>query len=249
VLIVDGVFHHHPPVRHKEILHMLAAGVRVVGASSMGALRAAELHPYGMTGIGTIFQLYRDGVIEADDEVAVVRTEAPDWRPLSEALVNVRHTIEMCRAPTEILDLAREIPYPRRSWAAIEAVAPARLLDDVREVRRIVAADPAAANLKLIDARAALEYVRDNQEQPDVGWAEPDLWRTALLHRWQQEFTGRLVGDTFVGRAAELRHLRSTTRTSPAAGGTSCCTASPAARTPRWPRSSGRASNSGAPTG
>ena len=207
VLVIDGVFHHHAPLRHKEILHMVAAGVRMVGASSMGALRAAELHPYGMAGIGKVFQLYRDGVIEADDEVAVVHTEAPDWRQLSEALVNIRHTVEMCQAPTEILELARGIPYPQRSWSAIEAAAPPHLLADVRKVRRIAAADPAAANLKLIDARDALEYVRELPvDQPDLAWAAPDLWRTAYLHRWQQQFTGRLVGDTFVGRAAELHH-------------------------------------------
>ena len=31
-----------------EVLYALANGVRVFGASSMGALRAAELHAFGM---------------------------------------------------------------------------------------------------------------------------------------------------------------------------------------------------------
>jgi hypothetical protein len=58
VIIIDGLFYHTAPVRHKEILILLAQGVTVIGAASMGALRAAELHPYGMTGVGSIFDAY-----------------------------------------------------------------------------------------------------------------------------------------------------------------------------------------------
>ena len=46
-------------------------GIQVLGASSMGALRAAELHGFGMIGYGTIFEWYRDGLIDGDDEVAL----------------------------------------------------------------------------------------------------------------------------------------------------------------------------------
>jgi len=45
ILIVDGEFGQSLSVWHKEILHALHLGIRVVGASSMGALRAAELDP------------------------------------------------------------------------------------------------------------------------------------------------------------------------------------------------------------
>ena len=43
VLIVDGVFHDSTPVWQREILQLLRTGWRVLGASSMGALRALEL--------------------------------------------------------------------------------------------------------------------------------------------------------------------------------------------------------------
>ena len=46
ILIIDGVFQSEPAVRHKEILWALSLGVPVVGAASMGALRAAELFPH-----------------------------------------------------------------------------------------------------------------------------------------------------------------------------------------------------------
>ena len=42
----------------------------------MGALRAAELHPFGMVGIGQVYEWYRDGTIDADDEVAVAHGPA-----------------------------------------------------------------------------------------------------------------------------------------------------------------------------
>ncbi|WP_442815024.1 TfuA-like protein [Streptomyces sp. NBC_01775] len=65
VLVIDGVFHSAAPVRHKEILWLLARGVAVAGAASMGALRAAELYPYGMRGVGRIFAMYQEGTIDS----------------------------------------------------------------------------------------------------------------------------------------------------------------------------------------
>jgi hypothetical protein len=65
VVIIDGD-PHHPP-RHDEILSLLASGVAVAGAGGLGAVLAADMHPYGMTGIGTVFAGLQDGSI-ADDE-------------------------------------------------------------------------------------------------------------------------------------------------------------------------------------
>ena len=64
---------------HREILYAMSEGIHVFGASSMGALRAAELHGLGMRGIGTVFEAYRQNVFapypppfERDEEVAVM---------------------------------------------------------------------------------------------------------------------------------------------------------------------------------
>ena len=43
-----------------------------MGASSMGALRAAELSQFGMVGIGEVYQAFKLGRLEDDDEVAIV---------------------------------------------------------------------------------------------------------------------------------------------------------------------------------
>jgi hypothetical protein len=58
--IIDGYFSGAPSVWHKEILYALSRAIPVFGSASMGALRAAELHDYGMQGVGQIFEAYRD---------------------------------------------------------------------------------------------------------------------------------------------------------------------------------------------
>jgi hypothetical protein len=100
VAIIDGEFAQSLSVWHKEILFVLGQGVRVFGASSMGALRAAECDVYGMVGVGQVYEWYRDGVLVDDDEVALIHGSEDDgWRSLSWPMVNVRATIhELCAA-------------------------------------------------------------------------------------------------------------------------------------------------------
>ena len=93
--IIDGYFEGVLSVWHKEILHAMAEGIHVFGAASMGALRAAELHPFGMVGVGRIFEAYRDGELEDDDEVAVIHGPAETgYVALSEAMVNIRRSLD-----------------------------------------------------------------------------------------------------------------------------------------------------------
>jgi hypothetical protein len=132
VLIVDGLFMHAAPVRHREILGLLERGVVVAGSSSMGALRAAELHGFGMRGVGTVFELYRSGVVTGDDEVAVVHGPAEEgYRSLSEPLVNVRVALGAAAEAGAInaaeadrlLELTRALPFRARSYKALGRVA------------------------------------------------------------------------------------------------------------------------------
>ena len=81
IVLIDGYYRDRPSVRHKEIMHLIDNGVTVVGAASMGALRAAELDSHGMVGIGRIYQMYKTGEIDGDDEVAIKhRTAEYDYR-------------------------------------------------------------------------------------------------------------------------------------------------------------------------
>ena len=98
IAIVDGYFERMAAVWHKEILVALARGIAVWGAASMGALRAAELAPYGMIGVGAIYRAYRRGELVADDEVAVAHLPAErGYRAISDALVDIRFAL--ARAP------------------------------------------------------------------------------------------------------------------------------------------------------
>ena len=51
IVIIDGYFEKTAAVWHKEILYTLSKGIQVIGSSSMGALRAAELTYFGMLGV------------------------------------------------------------------------------------------------------------------------------------------------------------------------------------------------------
>jgi hypothetical protein len=132
IAIIDGYFASVPTVWHKEILWALTQGVRVFGASSMGALRAAELEPFGMVGVGRIFERFRSGEYEDDDEVTVIHSPADAaYRPLSDAMVDLRATFERAVAEqvidaalgAELIARAKATHYVRRSFAAVLAAA------------------------------------------------------------------------------------------------------------------------------
>ncbi|MCF2147141.1 hypothetical protein IQ276_011920 [Desmonostoc muscorum LEGE 12446] len=125
IVLVDGLFHSTPSVWQRELLAAIEEGIQVLGASSMGALRAAELHNFGMIGYGTIFEWYRDGVIDGDDEVALLHApQEADFRPLSEPLVNIRYTLLKAiedhyltsEQAQQLTEYAKRTYYPDRSY-------------------------------------------------------------------------------------------------------------------------------------
>jgi hypothetical protein len=128
IAIIDGAFAQRPAVRHKEILWAMARGIAVHGAASMGALRAAELAPFGMIGHGFVYRWYRRTPLADDEEVAVAMTP-PELgsAPLGEALVNMRLTLRLAerrgilspplRAALE--RVARQRHFLDRSYAAM----------------------------------------------------------------------------------------------------------------------------------
>ena len=132
VAIIDGVFHQSLAVSPKEIIALLDRGVRVYGASSIGALRAAETHMYGVIGVGEIFEMYRDRVIDADDEVAVAYDPITE-RAVSDALVNIRSALRLAVAngiipaqeAGEIISTMKGIYYPSRSYQLVARMCPA----------------------------------------------------------------------------------------------------------------------------
>jgi hypothetical protein len=125
--IIDGVFMGEAAVGHREIIDKLKSGVKVYGASSMGALRAAELQDFGMMGVGTIFNKYSKGEIDGDDEVALI-FNPETLEPLSEPLVNMRLNLENAvdaglittSDAIQIINCLKSIYFPKRSLARLK---------------------------------------------------------------------------------------------------------------------------------
>lgn len=166
ICLIDGYFDQRPAVRHKEILLLLAEGVRIYGASSIGALRAAEMDGQGMIGVGEIYRAYRDGRITGDDEVALLHAPAAlDWRPLSVPLVDVRATLHAAAAARIItqgeadmlLSAAGTIFYQDRDWRSVfdHAGWPSRLAAPV-----LGWLQHGAVSQKTLDAHACIAAAR-----------------------------------------------------------------------------------------
>ena len=197
IAIVDGYFECVPAVWHKEILFAIRQGIPVFGASSMGALRAAELHPFGMIGVGAIFEAYRDGRLEDDDEVAVVHGPAELGYPmLSEAMVNIRRTLADAEAEG-VLDpgtvrtlesIAKELPYRERGYGRMMRLAGEMGADAVALARFKGWLPTGRFDQKREDARLMLRTVRRFLGQ-DAHLPEPRFHfeHTALFDRAVRE--------------------------------------------------------------
>jgi hypothetical protein len=122
VIIIDGVFEQQASVTHKEILWALNQGIKVIGLSSMGALRAYELRDYGMLGYGRVFQDYVEGILDGDDEVAVSYFPASDGVKKTIAMVNIRKTLDTLQLNDNDLILKiKKIHFKQRNWLALKA--------------------------------------------------------------------------------------------------------------------------------
>lgn len=172
--IVDGVFEGARSTWHKEILWALSRGVAVAGAASMGALRAAEMHTFGMIGIGRVFSAYRKGALEDDDEVAVIHAPAElGYRPLSDAMVNIRATLGRAQRSELIdtsmhdalIDIGKSIFFKERSFERMLDLARSQLQADLTPLSRWLSVN--RVNVKEDDARALLRRLpRAQPAQP-----------------------------------------------------------------------------------
>jgi hypothetical protein len=227
VVIIDGYYRDRPAVRHKEIMHLIHQGVHLVGAGSMGALRAAELDVHGMTGVGHIYQMYKDGEIDGDDEVAIRhRTAEFGYRPDSIALVNLRFGCRRAVAEgvisadgaAAVLAAAKDLVFDERTWPRIAAEAQRRRLPPRSALAEVAALErffaDGACDLKAQDAVAAISYARGllGETAPAAGADSPwPLWRTCYLREWvsywdsyQETEVGDRICDADVLTAARL---------------------------------------------
>jgi len=199
IAIVDGYFEGVPSVWHKEILWAMSRGIHVLGASSMGALRAAELHPFGMRGVGEIFDDFRDGILEDDDEVAVLHGPAELGYPsLSLAMVNARKSISVAMDASIIsqtvaealVELAKSIFYQQRQWSEVFALAQESGIDASALAAFESWLETDEQDLKLQDARAMLTQLRELLEST----REP--FQCDYAFAWTVMWDGVVTGET-----------------------------------------------------
>lgn len=167
IAIIDGVFHQSTPVWQRELLAAIDEGIEVVGGASMGALRAAELAHFGMRGIGTVYDWYRQRLIDGDDEVALLHTDAElGYRALSEPLVNLRYNLaRACAAGIidadqrdALIERLQARCFTERSWQAVNATAKALGFADSQQaaLREFIATS--LVDIKRADALAVLAH-------------------------------------------------------------------------------------------
>jgi TfuA protein len=124
--LVDGYFLQDYPPTPIEVYNLVRKrDVKVLGSSSLGALRAVELGKYGMIGIGKIFRLFRDGILDSDDEVAVTFTDYMNYK--SEALIDIRYNLFLAQkykiidnmTRRSILKISKQTYFPYRTYEDI----------------------------------------------------------------------------------------------------------------------------------
>jgi hypothetical protein len=167
ICLIDGVFFQDCSVAHKEVLYALEAGAQVIGASSMGALRASELDVYGMKGVGEIYQAYQRKELVSDDEVALI-FDPFSLEPLSEPLVNIRYNLEIAEekgiideeSSQIILQTAISFYFPDRNYDRIIETCQGKMNSEILEkFKKFIAAE--RKDLKMIDAKLALQLARE----------------------------------------------------------------------------------------
>lgn len=190
IVLVDGVFTHRLAVSPREIVDVLRDGALVVGASSMGALRAAECWPLGMRGAGLVYRLYRLGALDSDDEVAVALDPERAFAAVSVALVNVRFATSRARrakilARAEahaIVEAARSLFFADRRWPTIlrlarvdsDRVRAALEAHDLKRDDAVAGARLTAALLANRDALARYDRRTDAPFRPPTRYTGPD---------------------------------------------------------------------------
>jgi TfuA protein len=130
IAIIDGEFYQSLAVSPKEILPFLERGVRVFGAASMGALRAVELERFGMQGVGRVFRLFRAGILDAEDEVALAY-DPESYVCISDPLVNTRYALRaavkegvLTRSEAKaVIELVKTTYFPQRTRKLLLGVA------------------------------------------------------------------------------------------------------------------------------
>jgi hypothetical protein len=190
ICLIDGYFGNTPSVWHKEILFALKNGVTVCGSSSMGALRAAELHAYGMIGFGWVYRAFRRGVLWDDDEVCVIHAVPElNFEPLSEAMVNIRCSLSKMRkhqhisreAEVHMTSRLKEIHFSERDAATIRRIFEREF--GIQGPAKFALYESTKVDIKSLDAELMLRAVASSSISRGN-----DAWAFPMTNHWLYQF-------------------------------------------------------------
>lgn len=197
VVLIDGLFGASRSPWHKEILILLAHGITVIGAASMGALRAAELDRFGVVGVGAIYRAYARGTLVADDAVALLHAPAAlGHRPLTIAEVDFRallchfvreRAVLPAQARAALVDIIAT-HYTRRDgewatslWAqhALPGTAPTPTVAGQKQVDALAAIEMALETTRSTKASAVVTTPPMPPGSLFISAIQPDLKQTS----------------------------------------------------------------------
>jgi hypothetical protein len=171
--LVDGYFlQDYPPSPIEVYQLIMRKNTVVIGSASLGALRAVELEKFGMIGVGKIFQLYKRGTINADDEVAVTFTQEAQSLQ-SEAMIDIRFNLFMAErkgiidkiTKKTVARVAKSVYFPYRNYGDIldktKDMHP-ELEDNLESFRAYI--DRNRQSLKEKDAIRLVEYIKTHYD-------------------------------------------------------------------------------------
>lgn len=139
--IIDGT-NCGPSLPPKEVMQAMGAGVHMYGAAGDGALRAAECGPYGMTGVGRIFDHATSQLVSPVDEYWTPNDAGPHdqsmaaWRiALTDAVADATVDVHDARF---FLTAAKQVPWRQRTLASVQMVVEQVHARKLRRVQAIL---------------------------------------------------------------------------------------------------------------
>jgi hypothetical protein len=163
-----------------------------------------------MEGVGDIYRMYRDGVIDGDDEVAVMHGNAEDgYAAYTEPLVSVRHNVRRAhhraiisgKTARAVIRAGKQLHFTRRTYRGILQAASANVAPaELQALERFLTTD--AEDLKRVDALALLELLAS--PSPTSLSSRPTVHRTVYAHLAMREYAGRTCDGSYVSDAFVL---------------------------------------------
>ncbi|MHB8272600.1 TfuA-like protein [Bradyrhizobium sp.] len=180
-VILDGEFGQNMSVSPKEILGLLERGKTVIGAASMGALRASELDRSGMIGTGWVYDYFRRCAVRRDADVALVYSPF-DFKPMTVPMVDVEYWMEQASAAgligarerARLLKVVRDIFFADRSLDRLMDAARRAIGGDMLDTL-LACCGGAIPNVKAVDAAEAIRLCTSLTERREPGQPVKDI--------------------------------------------------------------------------